>query len=191
VHRLNQSEFAAMFTANARSLWCVAAAMLADRALAEDAVQEAALIALRKLETFEPGTSFSAWMGRIVRNVSRNLARRRAQGPLPASGTPTLEGACARHEMNEDANTVMRSGTLRTDQDSFDDQVTAALSTLSETARSCLLLRTVLDLPYREIAALLSIPEGTAMSHVHRARQQMREQLTTKPPAHAPEESLG
>ncbi len=35
----------------------------------------------------------------------------------------------------------------------------------------------VLDLPYREIGEMLDMPEGTAMSHVHRARQQLVDQL--------------
>ena len=48
---------------------------------------------------------------------------------------------------------------------------------MSETARSCLLLKTVMELEYREIAVLLDIAEGTAMSHVHRARNRMRELL--------------
>jgi len=59
----------------------------------------------------------------------------------------------------------------------FDERLLAALSELGETARTCLLLKTVLELDYREIAALLEIPEGTAMSHVHRAREQLRERL--------------
>ena len=52
---------------------------------------------------------------------------------------------------------------------------------LEETARTCLLLRTLRDMPYREISLLLDIPEGTAMSHVHRARQAMRYFLTEQP----------
>jgi len=57
----------------------------------------------------------------------------------------------------------------------FDDRVRAALETLPETARQCLLMRTLFDAPYSEIAARLDIPEGTAMSHVHRARRTLRE----------------
>ena len=48
---------------------------------------------------------------------------------------------------------------------------------MEETARACLLLRTLQDMPYREIALALDIAEGTAMSHVHRARMAMRERL--------------
>ncbi|MBT8484154.1 MAG: RNA polymerase sigma factor, partial [Phycisphaerae bacterium] len=73
-------------------------------------------------------------------------------------------------------------GTLPPDQRSFDDDVLHALDGLEETARACLLLRTVVDLPYKEIARALDVPEGTAMSHVHRARRVLREKLDERHP---------
>ena len=65
-------------------------------------------------------------------------------------------------------------GELRADQGAFDDQVLACLGALEPTARACLLLRTVLDMRYREMARVLDVPEGTAMSHVHRAKRELR-----------------
>jgi RNA polymerase sigma-70 factor (ECF subfamily) len=53
-----------------------------------------------------------------------------------------------------------------------------ALEQVGDVARACLLLRTIESLDYRQIAQLLEIPEGTAMSHVHRARRLLRGQLT-------------
>jgi RNA polymerase sigma-70 factor (ECF subfamily) len=52
-----------------------------------------------------------------------------------------------------------------------------ALRGVSEVARACLLLRTLEGMPYARISELLQIPEGTAMSHVHRTRQFLRERL--------------
>jgi RNA polymerase sigma-70 factor (ECF subfamily) len=62
-------------------------------------------------------------------------------------------------------------------QGEFDDALAGALEELDETARACLLMRVVLDLPYKRIALALDIPEGTAASHVHRARASMRASL--------------
>ena len=53
-----------------------------------------------------------------------------------------------------------------------------ALQTLSDEARCCLLLKVVQQLSYAEIAVLLQIPAGTAMSHVHRAKKALRECMT-------------
>jgi DNA-directed RNA polymerase specialized sigma24 family protein len=50
-----------------------------------------------------------------------------------------------------------------------------------------LLLRTVEKLSYAEIAALMDMPEGTAMSHVHRSKMALRERLSrpSSPPGPA------
>ena len=68
-------------------------------------------------------------------------------------------------------------GELPKDQAHFDDRVLTALNSVGEIPRSCLLLRTIEHLEYSEIARVLEIPEGTAMSHVHRTRQYLRERL--------------
>ena len=68
-------------------------------------------------------------------------------------------------------------GELAAEQTLFDDAVVGALEEISETARACLLLRTCEQLSYAQIAEMLEIPAGTAMSHVHRAKTLMREKL--------------
>ncbi|MEM6997175.1 MAG: sigma factor-like helix-turn-helix DNA-binding protein, partial [Myxococcota bacterium] len=57
------------------------------------------------------------------------------------------------------------------------DELADALQTLGETPRTCLLLKTVLELEYSEIADVLGIPAGTAMSHVSRARAKLKKHL--------------
>ena len=59
------------------TLWTLATAVLADRSQAEDVLQEACVIALQKLDQFQTETSFTAWMGRIVRFVALNHLRSR------------------------------------------------------------------------------------------------------------------
>jgi RNA polymerase sigma-70 factor (ECF subfamily) len=157
---LSEAEFAAELGAAGPTLWCIAAGVLGSRNDVEDVVQDAAIIGLRKVESFERGTSFSAWMGQIVRNVARNRARQsRRERAAPLEGVP---GEQAPAEAPEDG---------------FDRRVLAALQTLDETARACLLLRSVREMSYRDIAAVLDIPEGTAMSHVSRARKRLRDRL--------------
>ena len=80
--QLSPDGFASRFTACSRALWCIATAILGDPDLAEDVLQEAAVTALRKLEDFDPSTSFSAWMGQIVRYTALNHARRRAKAKV-------------------------------------------------------------------------------------------------------------
>ncbi len=159
-----------------RALWCIAAGVLGDRSGAADMVQDAAVTGLRKLHEFQPGTSFLAWMARIVRftaiNQRRKHQRHRTGGVWPAGLDASLGRGRAETSPGIDSRGGMVDAAVM-----FDDRILAALHTLTEQARACLLLRVVLDMPYREIALALDIPEGTAMSHVHRARRQMRASL--------------
>lgn len=177
VRRLTPGEFAKEFEGASRALWCIAAAITGDRARAEDVVQEAALAALQKLDEFEAGTSYLAWMGRFVRYTALNEARKqrtRAAAPLEGVDVPEPAGSAD----PEADRAVSALGTLSPEQGAFDDKVLKALNQLDEVARACLLLRTVHDMAYKQIAQILEIPEGTAMSHVHRARQALRQRLS-------------
>jgi len=164
-------EFAQEFRASFRTLWLVAIGVLRDAALAEDAVQEAAIVALGKLDQFSPGTNFRAWMGRIVRFVAMNSVRKeRKRRPTPGDGDALDQIAIADNHpvgTNDPADGVVS-----------DRQLMAALAQVGEVARSCLLLRTLEEMPYADIANLLEIPEGTAMSHVHRTRRLLRDRLS-------------
>ncbi|MGE3107973.1 MAG: RNA polymerase sigma factor [Phycisphaerales bacterium] len=174
--RLDREQFAREFAACSRALWSIAAAVVGQKSRADDIVQEAALAAFQKIEDFEPGTSFLAWMGKFVRYTALNEVRRRkmrAAAPLDGVDVPAGAEAC----VATGASTVSRAGELVDDQRGFDDDVAGALGELDEVARACLLLRSVHDMPYKDISLLMDIPEGTAMSHVHRARKSMRDRL--------------
>lgn len=167
--------FAARFQAAYGRLVVIAAAVAGDAGAAEDVVQEAALIAVRKQGEFTHGTNFAAWMAEIVRNCAlnwrRKRSRRRTRPTDPAElqavpATPPPEGASA-----ADGHSW---------KPCFDDEVWQALLSLSEAARTCLLLRTINDLSYGEIAQLTGLPEGTAMSHVHRGKASLRRALSNR-----------
>jgi RNA polymerase sigma-70 factor, ECF subfamily len=174
---LSPAEFAARLSGASRTLWLIAASVLGRRADAEDVVQESAVIGLQKIHEFQPDTNFTAWMGGIVRNVARNAARKTVRRHTGATNPADLDQSVAGRAAPTRESGFDRHGRLSDAQRDFDDHTVAALNKLEETARVCLLLRTIRQMPYREIAALLSIPEGTAMSHVHRARGAMREEL--------------
>jgi RNA polymerase sigma-70 factor (ECF subfamily) len=176
-------DFAAEYQRAYRVLWVVAAGVLGRSAGAEDVVQEAAALALRKLGQFEPGTHFAAWMAQMVRFVALNHLRKQTRtqaAPLDENDPHAHAPHRARPQDGTAAGELHlgRRGELPAGQESFDDELTAGLTSLSETARACLLLRTIEDLDYEEIGRVLGIPEGTAMSHVHRSRMRLRERLT-------------
>lgn len=118
-------------------------------------------------------------MAQIVRYIAKNelqKVRRRK-----TSSTDPLVIDAQRHALEEAGSgprPISRFGHLLDHQNSFDDRLLGALRTLDTVARSCLLMRVVLDTPYKEISIILGIPQGTAMSHVDRARRALRTHLT-------------
>lgn len=181
--RLSADDFARRFRDSWRVLWCIAAGELGDRSGAEDIVQQAAVVALERLDDFDPSSNFLAWMAQIVRFTAKNevqkVRRRRtsAADPVAIDASRFDERS---HDDHRHAMPISRAGNLLDDQAVFDDHVLTALRSLDVVARSCLLLRVVLDSPYKEISLVLGIPQGTAMSHVDRARRALREHLLAR-----------
>ncbi|MCW5767635.1 MAG: RNA polymerase sigma factor [Phycisphaeraceae bacterium] len=171
--RLDREGFGVRFVASRRRLWWVAVSILGRRESADDVLQEAALIGLTKLDEFDSSTSFDAWMAQIVRfvalNVARKAQRRSSHHERHASDLHAAHG--------QDSAEIDIAEVLRHDDGTFDDRTLRALMALPEQPRTCLLLRVLEDLSYREIAGMLCIPEGTAMSHVYRARTSLRRTL--------------
>ena len=168
---LDVESFAALFADSYQRCWLIAAAITGDRVEADDIVQEASLVALRKRAEFTTGTNFAAWIGQIVRLTALNYAKKSIRRHTVVT-EPEIAG-----RVDASVAAITEDGRLAEHQSDFDDDVVLALQQISEEARACLLLRVVQQLSYSEIAEVLQIPEGTAMSHVHRAKLSMRERL--------------
>ena len=91
--RLGPAEFARLYQRHWKVLWCAAVGVVNDRTLAQDIVQQAAVVGLERLETFDPGTSFTAWMMQIVRNIALNEGRKRARHRAGQVDADRLDGA--------------------------------------------------------------------------------------------------
>ncbi len=174
---VSQEAFADKLSRSSRALWCLAAAVLGRSDGAEDVVQEAALTALGKLDDLVRVDGFEAWMGQIVRFTALN-ARRRRENRRAADLTCGVDPVAPVVVPAAPADDVVKpDGTLHEGQEAFDDRVQEALAALDDVPRACLLLKVVAELGYKEIAELLDVPAGTAMSHVHRSRERLRERL--------------
>jgi RNA polymerase sigma-70 factor (ECF subfamily) len=144
---------------------------------AEDLVQETYLKAFRNFPSFQSGTNFRAWMYRILRNTYLS-----SRTGLSAGSTISLdseeEGAelAVENETPETALMKVLSSQL----------IASAIDDLPVHYRETLLLCDVEEISYREIAEILSIPMGTVMSRLARARRRIREFLrstTAMPPS--------
>ena len=161
------------------SLYNFASWLLHDKSNAEDLVQETYLKALRGFDSFQPGTNFRAWIFRILRNTflsSRStLDRRLTVESNSEEDVPVLPATSTTPE------SLLIEGSQQ-------NAVRKAIEQLPVTFREVLLLCDVEDASYREISEILSIPVGTVMSRLARARKAIRESLLSSPHAPLPEE---
>ncbi|MCA9241241.1 MAG: RNA polymerase sigma factor, partial [Planctomycetales bacterium] len=162
-------------------LAAVAAGVLGKREGAEDIVQEAAGIAVAKGKRFDNAGALAAWLIGVVRRCAQN-ERRKSQRRRTYAADPVVMATQPLPPPGELSPVDSATGRLIEGQSSFEDRLQHALLELTEEARCCLLLRTVHELDYTEIADLLTIPRGTAMSHVHRSRQKLRRLLAEGQP---------
>jgi RNA polymerase sigma-70 factor (ECF subfamily) len=136
---------------------------------AEDLVQETYLKALRGFASFQPGTNFRAWMFRILKNTFLSSRSRLDQRMTVAMDSEEE----ARSELvveNETPETILMK---RSDSGLLQN----AIENLPVHHREVLLLCEVEEMSYREIAEILSIPAGTVMSRLSRARKTVRDSL--------------
>jgi RNA polymerase sigma-70 factor (ECF subfamily) len=139
---------------------------------AEDLVQETYLKALRGFASFQPGTNFRAWTFQILRNTflnSRTSYERRM--------TKELDSDEDGPELAVDTETPE---TILINRSNF-QLVQRAIDDLPVHYRETLLLCEVEEMSYREIAEILSVPIGTVMSRLARARKVVRQSLRSAP----------
>jgi RNA polymerase sigma-70 factor, ECF subfamily len=137
---------------------------------AEDLVQETYLKALRGFASFQPGTNFRAWIFQILRNTflsSRSKLERRMTVAMDSAEEDGPELAVE----NQTPETIFMNR-------SNSEQVQKAIDHLPVHYREALLLCEVEEMSYQEIAEILSIPVGTVMSRLSRARHAVRESLS-------------
>jgi RNA polymerase sigma-70 factor, ECF subfamily len=139
-----------------------------------DLVQETYLKALRAAEGFEEhGGGIRPWLFKILHNVfytSIEKARRR-----PSGSDSLPEVAEARGDGPGEPEPAWDLASF--DWEQVDERLKAAIGALKPEYRSVLLLWGVEGLKYREIAEVQSVPIGTVMSRLHRARAILIEQL--------------
>lgn len=152
------------------SLYNLAQWLTQDRSEAEDLVQETYAKALKGFGSFQPGTNFRAWMYRILRNTF--LTSRTG-----LKATVSLDDEDDPQSVSPSTTETPESLLLaRSDQDA----IQSALQQLPVAFREIILLCDVEEMTYREIAEALTIPIGTVMSRLARARKAMRQLLGEK-----------
>ena len=159
------------------ALYSTALRLTANRADAEDLVQETYLKAFRSFEQFEPGTNLKAWLYTILHNTFLNT-RRTAGRESIAAEPEELEHVAAPPGAADSPEQILLRKTLDVD-------LQAALDSLPDVFREAVWLRDVEDFSYAEIARIVGVPVGTVMSRISRGRRMLYRRMTGRAGAEA------
>ncbi len=151
----------------------VAQRLLGDRALAEDAVQEAFISAFRGLDDFENRASLKTWLHRITINAALMKLRkikRRSEQSIDGYQPEFDEYGCRieppwKHV--ESVEDILESEQRRT-------QVHAAIDKLPGNYRIVLLLRDIEGYSTDEVAQMLGLSGSNVKIRLHRARAALK-----------------
>lgn len=140
-----------------------ARALTGDAWVADDLVQDTLERACRKWILWRPGSDLRAWLFTLMHNVYLNQRRGLVPlEPLDAEAHAALPGAAG------------VAGDIAIDLE-------RCLRRLPAEQRAVLLLVTLEDMAYADVARVLGVPVGTVMSRLARARAKLRELLDAAP----------
>jgi RNA polymerase sigma-70 factor, ECF subfamily len=140
-----------------------------NREDAEDLVQETYIKGLKGFKSFQPGTNFRAWILRILRNTFLSL-RTALAARMTVPLDPQEDGVEQAVVAETPESILLNSSNVQL--------MRTAIEELPVHYREIILLCEVEEMSYRELAETLSIPMGTVMSRLARARRVLRDQLT-------------
>ncbi len=157
----NSKAFATVYSFYANDLYRFALWYTGKSADAEDAVQEAVLIAFKNIAKLRKPSSFKSWMFKILSNVCKtkliNPADRLCTVPI--------------HEIQEtEADTSVEDFVVSA-------ELKVALDSLSPEEKQIVLLSVIGRYKSSEIAEIMEMKSGSVRSKLSRSLEKMREQL--------------
>jgi len=160
-----------------RMLFRTARAILHDDAEAEDALQDAYVLAYQAMGKFRGEAKVSTWLARIVANeaLQRLRKRKRRDTIVPIRSSDSLE------EINQIPEGNMSNGPERSaGRAEMRKLLEKRIDALPDAYRPVFMLRAVEELSVEETAEVLNVPAATVRSRFFRARSLLRESLAAE-----------
>lgn len=142
---------------------------------AEELAQETFVRAYESLGRFRGEASFYTWVFRIAMNTGKSRIRRAdfRNKPVSLDGSFGDEETSLKHQIAGDSPSPSEG----VEQDERAEIIKKALDSMSQDARTIVVLRDIEGYDYKDIASLLELDLGTVKSRLHRARLQLAELL--------------
>jgi RNA polymerase sigma-70 factor (ECF subfamily) len=159
-----------------QTLYRTARSILKDDAEAEDAVQDAYMLAYRAIGAFRGDAKLSTWLIRIVVNeaIARSRKRSRRAEIIQLSGEPEADANGGEENMDEATTEQPEHAAVRAQTRRL---LETKIDALPEVFRTVFVLRALEELTVDETAASLGIPAATVRTRFFRAKGLLREAL--------------
>jgi RNA polymerase sigma factor (sigma-70 family) len=128
---------------------------------ADDAFQETWISAMRAYPRLRSADNLRAWLFRIAKNKAVDVHRARARRPVPVESVPENPGPSRELELELE-----------------EPELWAAVRELPPKQRAAVYCRSVLGIPYDELAELLECSRDAARRSVHEGLKRLREEWT-------------
>jgi RNA polymerase sigma-70 factor (ECF subfamily) len=146
---------------------------IGDKETAEDLLQEAFMRVIKGAEAYKRQAKFTTWLYTIARNLCVDQTRRRKHRKHASLDAPM--------DTSDDSGTLMDvipSSEMASDRRSVNKQLhetmQRAIAALSEEQREVFLMREFLDMPFKQIADVVGVPENTVKSRMRYALEKLR-----------------
>jgi RNA polymerase sigma-70 factor, ECF subfamily len=173
----DEAAFDALVLRHRERAFNIAYPLLLNHEDAAEVAQDAFVNVYRNIRSFRGDSEFTTWLYQIVTNLARNRRRwwkRRGRKETVSMDCPaeTDEGKRTRQvALSTDAPDAEAA------RAEFLNMLTEKMKELPEDHREVLMLRTVKDMSYDEIAVMLGCSVGTVKSRIARAREALRQAM--------------
>ena len=176
----DREAFGRLVRRHQRRVYAAALHILGNHSDADDATQETFVRAYRGLPTFDGRADFFTWLYRITVNTALNAMRSDKRGGAlnQRSGAEAAHVGGRPEALGQTAQTPAQQA-LQTGEVA---RVLDAVAQLSPALRVTLVLATIEELPHKQIAEILEIPEGTVAWRVNEARRLLKLRLSASEP---------
>lgn len=154
--------------------------VLDDRQDAEEVVQDTFVKVHDALGRFRGDSSLKTWILRIVMRLSLNRRRDRSRSAWHRLGLHRQGDG----DLDEVSAAISAADTRDPEAECISDEtrrlVLGLLDELPATLREALVLNSLEELSYDEIARVLQVPLGTVSSRIHSAREKLSRKLAER-----------
>lgn len=151
----NEDSFDIIYEETKKSVYLSIYTLTKNKQVIEDLMQDTYLKAINSLKYYSIGTNFRAWISTIARNLTLNYLKRKNREEL--------------------IDPYEREDLFKLNNDNH--YLDFALSVLEGYEKEIIIYRVILDMKFKEIANIISLPLGTVYWHYRNALRRIRKEV--------------